>query len=277
MPIKRVAVIGLGPAGSITIDALAREEAFDQIRVFERREAPGGCWYAFFPFTPPSPISTQRKLILTWIRRLEDTASPADLDPQSFSALADRTAERPLPIPPSLPAKTAKPTQKQYTESSVYPYLETNVDAIPMSFSQEPIPALRSELSVAKHGEDTPFRHHSVIRKYISELVSRRGYEGLVAYNTTVELAEKEGDEWRLVLRRNGGEGRRDEWWEERFDAVVVANGHYHVPYIPRIEGLDAFEAARPGSVKHSKMFRGRDSYRGKVRVYHLRQRMDKH
>lgn len=44
MVVKRVAVIGLGPGGAIAIDALARENAFDVIRVFERREAPGGCW-----------------------------------------------------------------------------------------------------------------------------------------------------------------------------------------------------------------------------------------
>jgi cation diffusion facilitator CzcD-associated flavoprotein CzcO len=44
MVITRVAVIGLGPGGAITIDALAREKVFDTIRVFERREAAGGCW-----------------------------------------------------------------------------------------------------------------------------------------------------------------------------------------------------------------------------------------
>jgi cation diffusion facilitator CzcD-associated flavoprotein CzcO len=43
--IKSVAVIGLGPAGAISIDALAQEQAFDTIRVFERRERAGGCWY----------------------------------------------------------------------------------------------------------------------------------------------------------------------------------------------------------------------------------------
>ena len=37
-PIKRVAVIGAGPAGAITIDALAQERTFDLIRVFEKRE-----------------------------------------------------------------------------------------------------------------------------------------------------------------------------------------------------------------------------------------------
>lgn len=44
-PIKRVAVIGAGPAGAIAIDSLVREQAFDLIRVFERREGPGGCWW----------------------------------------------------------------------------------------------------------------------------------------------------------------------------------------------------------------------------------------
>jgi cation diffusion facilitator CzcD-associated flavoprotein CzcO len=44
MPVKRVAVIGAGPSGAIAVDALAREKAFDVIKVFERREGPGGCW-----------------------------------------------------------------------------------------------------------------------------------------------------------------------------------------------------------------------------------------
>jgi cation diffusion facilitator CzcD-associated flavoprotein CzcO len=42
---KSVAVIGCGPAGAITVDALVREGVFDKIRVFERREKPGGCWF----------------------------------------------------------------------------------------------------------------------------------------------------------------------------------------------------------------------------------------
>ena len=44
MQVKRVAVIGTGPAGAIAVDALAQEQTFDMIRVFERRERPGGCW-----------------------------------------------------------------------------------------------------------------------------------------------------------------------------------------------------------------------------------------
>jgi len=43
-PAKRIAIIRAGPAGAIAIDAFAQEQAFDIIRVFERSEAPGGCW-----------------------------------------------------------------------------------------------------------------------------------------------------------------------------------------------------------------------------------------
>lgn len=44
-PIKRVAVIGAGPAGAIAVDALVQEKAFDVVRVFERQEKAGGCWW----------------------------------------------------------------------------------------------------------------------------------------------------------------------------------------------------------------------------------------
>ncbi|KAF2204405.1 flavin-containing monooxygenase FMO [Delitschia confertaspora ATCC 74209] len=238
MVIKCVAVIGLGPAGAITVDAIAQEQAFDTIRVFERREAPGGCW-------------------------IEDEGPHPNLDPAALAPLSSRNADKPVPTPSELPKKALKANQPRYAESSIYPYLETNVADLSMSFSQEPITGPRTTLSISKYGEDTPFVHHSIIRKYIESLVYRNDYERFVEYNTTVELVEKVGAEWRVVLRKEV-KGQEDEWWEERFDAVIVANGHYHVPYIPRIEGLEEFERMRPGSVKHSKMFRGREQYKGK-------------
>ncbi|SPO03686.1 related to monooxygenase [Cephalotrichum gorgonifer] len=234
--VKRVAVIGAGPAGAIAIDALAQEKAFDLIRVFERRENAGGCWIG--DTERPPPVT-------------------ADL-----ASLADRTADKPIPIPAKLPARTPKIDQPRFAESSVYPYLETNVESVPMEFTQEPIPTERSERSIAVHGPETPFRHWKVLRQYVQSLVQRRGYEDFVSYNTTVELAEKVGSEWKLTLRQEGKES--DYWWVEWFDAVVVASGHYTVPYIPHIKGLEAFEKSRPGSVLHSKQFRGREQFQGK-------------
>ena len=47
-PVESVAVIGAGPSGAIAVDALVQEKAFDVIRVFERQEKAGGCWYFFY-------------------------------------------------------------------------------------------------------------------------------------------------------------------------------------------------------------------------------------
>ncbi|KAK1246241.1 hypothetical protein MKX08_000043 [Trichoderma sp. CBMAI-0020] len=235
VPVRRVAIIGAGPAGAIAIDALAQERSFDVIRVFERRERAGGCW-------------------------IDDASSPPTLS--NFESLAARTADAPIPIPKTLPAQTPPSDQPRFSESSVYPYLETNIDSLPMEFSKELIPIERSELSIANHGPDTPFRKWDVIQRYVQGLVDRKGYSDFVSYETTVERVEKVGTEWKVTLRKNGK--HHDYWWVEWFDAVVVASGHFWVPYIPAIEGLEAFEKARPGSIIHSKHFRGRKKFVGK-------------
>jgi cation diffusion facilitator CzcD-associated flavoprotein CzcO len=142
--------------------------------------------------------------------------------------------------------------------------LETNIDASVMEFSQEPIPHEQSATSVARHGPDTPFRPWQTIQRYIESLVNRNGYQDLVSFNTTVERVTKVNGEWEVVLRKTGE--KLDYWWKEYFDAVVVANGHYTVPYVPAIEGLAEFEKSSPGSVIHTKAYRGRNAYRGKVR-----------
>jgi uncharacterized NAD(P)/FAD-binding protein YdhS len=41
---KSVAVIGAGPAGAIATDALVKEQAFETIRVFDRKPVIGGLW-----------------------------------------------------------------------------------------------------------------------------------------------------------------------------------------------------------------------------------------
>lgn len=207
----------------------------------------------------PTFCSIETSLILLY--RLGDTHRPPTVS--NFSGLADRSADTPLSVPEQLPAYTQKTDQPRFTESSVYPYLETNIDHLPMQFSQEPIPQEQSQRSVALYGPTTPFRHWDVIRRYIKDLVERKGYEDLVSYNTTVERVEKLGSEWKVTLRKEGKEC--DYWWVEWFDAVIVASGHYSVPYIPAIEGLETFEKSRPGSVIHSKHFRGRDLYQDKV------------
>lgn len=219
--------------------------------------------------------------------RLSDDAPPPVLS--GFESLASRTADAPLDEIPEFsgaagqmqqqPVRAPRPNRHRWTEPHIYPYLETNVSDLAMQFSGEPIAAERSARSVALHGADTPFRHWDVLRRYVDGLVRRHedgGDDGDAvvgcSYNTTVERVEKAGREWKVTLRqeeedRERGDGAtQDVWWVERFDAVVVASGHYSVPYIPAVEGLEEVQGARPGSVLHSKHYRGRDAYRDKVR-----------
>ncbi|RAH66524.1 uncharacterized protein BO66DRAFT_414363 [Aspergillus aculeatinus CBS 121060] len=227
--VKSVAIIGTGPAGAIAVDALAQEKAFDRIRVFERQEKAGGCWVA----------------------RPEEKAVPLDVE-----KLSARIADAPLPIPESLPQYTPASSQHRFTDSHVYPNLHTNVDAATMGYSLEPIPVVRSEWSIGLHGPDTPFRHHTVIRQYVEDLLNRNGYQDLVEYNTTVESAVKDpqSDQWVLTLRRAGKPGGDDYWWSETFDALVVASGHFAVPYVPAIPGLKKFVEKYPENFRGKKV-----------------------
>ncbi|KAJ9292421.1 hypothetical protein DTO271G3_8795 [Paecilomyces variotii] len=237
--VKSVAVIGAGPGGAIAVDALAQEKAFDVIRVFERREKAGGCW-------------------------VYDEEEPPVLS--DFDQLSNRTAGGPIDIPDKLPGYAARSPSHRFTDTAVYPALETNVDAAAMSYSQEHIPEIRTKNSINLHGPDTPFRHHTVIRQWVEDLLNRNGYQDLVEYNTTVEKAVKDpkSDKWVLTLRRGEKAGKEDYWWIEEFDALVVASGHYSVPYIPHIKGLKEFAEAYPGSIEHTKGYRHPEKYRGK-------------
>ncbi|KAH8676745.1 flavin dependent monooxygenase-like protein [Tricladium varicosporioides] len=237
--VKSVAIIGAGPAGLIAIDALAQEEAFNCIRVFERREKVGGCW-------------------------IEDPEDHVQQLPD-LQKIAERRPDDTLPIPDNLPTKKPRSTQYRFSETSIYPTLETNIDVHAMSFSQESMSATRTDLNIQRHGNDSPFRHWKVVEEYLDGLVNRKGYESLVSYNTTVELVRKDSNsKWVLALRKPLDNGQEDYWWEERFDAVVVASGHYHVPFIPHIDGLAKFTHDFPGRVEHSKAWRGPKKYRSK-------------
>ncbi|KAJ0332686.1 hypothetical protein COL5a_001406 [Colletotrichum fioriniae] len=71
-------------------------------------------------------------------------------------------------------------------------------------------------------------------------------------------------EQWRLTLRKFDAARNVDVWWQEVFDAVVFANGHYSVPYVPHVKGLDEYIKKFPGRVVHSKTYRIPQPYTGK-------------
>ncbi|KAI1071852.1 hypothetical protein LB507_005245 [Fusarium sp. FIESC RH6] len=238
--IRRVAVIGAGPAGAIATDALVKEGAFDTIRVFDRRVIVGGTW-VYTPHLPPKV--------------------------PSLEALVNGTADEPVPIPEYLPAVTPidekiNSHQQRYSDSPLHENLHSNIAPEIMSFTEEPLPNRLSPQTLKEYGPGAPYRHHTVVRQWIEDIFIRGGHDRLLELRTSVELVVKVKDEWEVTLRKvvNGS----NYWWKETFDAVVVASGHYNVPWFPLVEGFLEYDQQFPGAIVHSKHFRAGRNYKGK-------------
>ncbi|KAF1924346.1 putative dimethylaniline monooxygenase [Didymella exigua CBS 183.55] len=220
---RSVAIIGAGAAGAAAAAAFDAEDAFDIIQVFERRETPGGTW-----IYDPDPARPSQ---------LQPGKNPPDVDP-------------PLRVPQTLPAATAPTEQTRFDRTPIYEGLTTNVPEIIMSLSDERF----------AYG---PFAPHWVPKQYIQNYFASHHTDRFLVLNTTVEDVTRERDNWRLTLRRHDPTQKVDIWWAEHFDALVIANGHYSIPYIPKVDGLDEFMEKYPGRVAHSKFYRSPTHYPG--------------
>lgn len=225
---RSVAVIGAGPSGISAVKALKEENIFQSIRLFERRDKVGGIWH--LDETPdrfPSGAPSSQKEIPT---RLPSLASPA---------------------PEDVTARTA-----------IYEGLDSNVGAKAMAFTHTPFPESNSASSTRNLGRLNPTRPFRVVRKYLEDIF--QDYLHLASLNTTVEKVEKLDQKWTLTLRQSGhldDTSPKDYWWQEHFDAVIVASGHYSVPFTPNIPGLGAANERFPAVFEHSKAFRRVDDY----------------
>ncbi|CAK7228849.1 hypothetical protein SCUCBS95973_007020 [Sporothrix curviconia] len=232
---NRIAVIGAGPSGLAAVRALAAENAFSTLRVFDRRDHVGGLWHY-------------------------------DPEPDVFPGTTD-VPQRVVSPPSTLPGFAPPAGKDPRARSALYWELDSNVGAETMAFSYAPFPKGSSASSLARLGANNPSRTYNVVAGYLEDLFTP--YLPLVSLGTTVERVEKAPGtkEWTLTLRKEGEQYRgtqHDYWWTETFDAVVVASGHYHVPLIPSITGLIDTAHALPGRFEHSKSYRKPEKYTGK-------------
>lgn len=132
-------------------------------------------------------------------------------------------------------------------ESPLYEYLETNIPKQLMAYCDAPFA-----------DSDPLFPGHEAVLDYLKRYAE--DVRGLIRFNTKVCHIDLRVEDW---------EGRAKDVWtvsstdlitgantSKEYDALVVANGHYTVPYIPAIAGLDKFNLQHPGVVLHSKAYR---------------------
>lgn len=84
-----------------------------------------------------------------------------------------------------------------------------------------------------------PFVPHYVPRQYIENYFYLHKTDEYLSLNTTVEdvsqlplLPGASFKRWKLTLRKYEPLRGVDVWWEEEFDAVIIANGHYSIPWV---------------------------------------------
>ncbi|KAJ8254825.1 hypothetical protein GJAV_G00197750 [Gymnothorax javanicus] len=137
--------------------------------------------------------------------------------------------------------------------SSMYRDLRTNIPKEVMSFPDFPF---------EKHLPS--FIHHTEVRKYLEKYCDHFHLRDHIQFNTMVDSVKP-------VQVKNGWHGLA---WDvttsdgvsqtssitERFDAVMVCNGHFYDPYFPPISGLSNF----PGTMMHSHDYRSAESFCGK-------------
>lgn len=169
-------------------------------------------------------------------------------------------------IPSKFPALTAPAPLDPSVRTGLYENLDSNVGAEAMAFTYAPFPKVNSAVTVQRYGFENPTRPWKVVKKYLEDLFTP--YLHLLSLNTRVAKIEKVGEEWILTLQRSkvvhSGQ-EYDYWWQEKFDAVIAATGHYTIANIPDIEGLEETVRAFPEKFEHAKAWRSAQKFVGKV------------
>ncbi|KAH3679490.1 hypothetical protein WICMUC_000935 [Wickerhamomyces mucosus] len=237
--VRSVAIIGGGASGAIALDSLKKIDQFDEIVLYERRNVPGGVWYLD---NKPNKLDVPPGLTQEY------------LDPKlKIPEFKEGIAELKLP----------RSNQERYIHTASYENLKTNIPEQLMTFSDEKTWSAPPELIVEKD-----YVRGTVIQKYIEKYINRN--KSHVVYNTTIESIDKDYSnpeaKFKLTLRTeldetNSSGENLDKWHYREFDAVVIATGHYHVPYIPNVPGLNEVYNRYPHKISHSKTFRATDDF----------------
>ncbi|KAE9402321.1 FAD/NAD-P-binding domain-containing protein [Gymnopus androsaceus JB14] len=249
-PIKRVAVIGAGPAG-IQAAATFVEHNFT-VRLFDRAPGPGGNWLYSdeIPVREPYPDAPVNEE--PWLpERIPATKYYNDRDD-------DLTLDHRW--------------REHWQPRSIWNSLHTNSPAVITELKQAPYPPDHSWV-ISAHTIGAHVRAFASIHK-----LNANDESSVHSYSTRVEKLSKgqDGNGWTLTLKNlkklEEPARLKATWWTEDFDAVFVATGPYTSPHVPEIDGLqewtnvhavDSEEESR-FSVYHSRVYRRPERYTGK-------------
>ncbi|KAG0646632.1 Flavin-dependent monooxygenase [Hyphodiscus hymeniophilus] len=152
--------------------------------------------------------------------------------------------------PPELPI-WPKDGKAPLFSNPMYDHLNTNIPHGLMGFSDLEFPP---ESLLFPTRQDV----QSYLVKYSQEI------RHLIKFSTQVknivQSPRASEPQWELTAKST----ITDEEERKDYDAIVVANGHYSVPFIPSVLGVEAFNAAYPSVITHSKVYRAPEPFTNK-------------
>ena len=137
--------------------------------------------------------------------------------------------------------------------SPMYDRLETNIPHTLMAYSDDP--------SLA---DDQLFPSRESVLRYLQYYAD--DVRHLVKFQTVVtQICQDQSikDGWQVESR----DLLSDRVTSRKYDAVVVASGHYAVPYVPEVKGIRQWNEAYPGRISHSKFYRHPKYFAGKKTI----------
>ena len=149
--------------------------------------------------------------------------------------------------------KTGSDERGNPIHSSMYRNLKTNLPKEVMAFPDFPIEGC----------DGRSFLTHQEVRKYLEDYSRRFDLEKHIEFNTRVTKVSPSFDadgrfkRWDVELLNLNSDAKT----KVEFDACLVCNGHYSVPHLASIPGIDAFE----GQSSHSHTYRRPEAFAGKT------------
>lgn len=270
MNINSIAIVGAGPAGLAAayelLHTTKQGESFVgtengtengskdvfSVVVFEQKDKPGGIWTPNFE-TPDLPVPPQ-SILDTERYNHPDVIHPKQLPPQSVD-----NSSRNSPIPTEIDPLAQ---QLDWKNSGIYPNLFTN---IPSRFTRYSYMEYNDKIN-DKSRPIYPFMSQQELCTQMEMFVEDTKLARHIRFGTKVQNVKKSGDKWSVIVREEGGnsDSNSDNWYQEQFDAVIVANGHYTVPNFPHVPGLAAYHKKYPGSIIHANSYRTPDQFQNK-------------
>lgn len=263
--IQSVAIIGGGPGGIASVYELTHtnkdgtttvgsgkstDPKFAKIVGFEQKLCCGGTWTPAFEH---KGLGTPPQLVF-------DTENYDDPSIISPSYEPPEGIEKALVDNPVKTEFNQEARDLQWRHSALYEDLYTNVPSRFTRFSYMDYPDKYKDTKRTIY----PFMSQTELCSSIRTFVDKEGIEDYYRFDSRIESVYKnDNGKWVLVVKKIV-DGDHEEWYQEEFDAVVVAIGHFTVPVYPKTKGLAEFNKNFPGVVTHAFGYREHDDYKDK-------------